>query len=286
MGIILLATMFGAIASSMTINVKATIYPGLTTGMWFKYDVSLIVSPSFGIFQFSFDETYKLTITSISSSLVNFTKTEESGNIPLNATQIFDVTKIPIVIPTEVLMNDSFTINNVSIAFPSSVETDAGVFWRGIPIKLLDLSSVFSSDILSVVTTRQAYMKFDNKTGMMYKTYISASLNLPLFGSNTQFDVFLSLNMIDASNDYKSVMVQSFDSTMNPSFIWYDVYTSPWFIVGVVATVILSLIFILLIRRQRKPSKKKKEIAVKAPKKRKEQMKETASKRTGRSVKI
>jgi len=212
---------------------SATIHPDIAEGGWFIYDVSFVAKPSFGIFEFSFEGRYNVTITDITGDNITTSVEVMSSTLPLNVSDVF----LPIIaIPTDSLVNDSFTMGNVTIPFTSSVETDASKYWRGIPIKTADAGSLIGSIIGSGATMK---FKFDAVTGLLYQVVIAASLGID---GGVALLLTLDISLTEANPAYEESMNTRYDHSYDMQFFFSDVVTAPWLI----PAIILSAVIIIL----------------------------------------
>lgn len=217
-----------------TTTVSATIHPDVSTGSWFVYDSSIIVKPSFGIFEFAFDAQFKITITGITNDTVNTSVEVIHNTLPLNITDIL----LPlIIIPTEALVNDSFVIDNMTIPFITTTETDASKYWRGVPVKTLDLATI--GDIFGGADLTMG-AKFDAVTGVLYQIFASATLDI---AGGIGLSISLDVSLTEADISYRESMLSRYDHSYDTQFMWNDFWTAPWLI----PTIILSVVMIVLV---------------------------------------
>lgn len=212
---------------------SATIHPDVTEDSWFVYDVSIVAKPSFGIFEFSFDGRYNVTITDITGDDVTTDVDVMSSSLPMNVSDIF----LPIiVIPTEMLLNDTLIFGNVTISFTNSTELDASKYWRGIPIKTADVGSL-TDFFMGVVSTMK--LKFDATTGLLYQVLIGAILDL---GGGVAVIITLDISLTEANLAYRESMLTRYDHFYDAQFFFSDIVMASW----IIPTIILSAVIIIL----------------------------------------
>lgn len=233
--------------SSFIIPTSATIHPDIAEGGWFIYDASFMAKPSFGVFEFSFNGRYKVTIIDITNDTVTTSVEVLMSTLPLNVSDVF----LPIIaIPTEALVNDSLTMGNITIPFTSSVETDSSKYWRGLSVKIADLGSLLGT-VLGADSTMK--LKFDTTTGLLYEVIINAVLSI---GSGVDLVLSLDISLTEANPAYRESMQTRYDHSYDAQFFFSDIVMAPWLIPIIILSAVIIILAVVLMSSRKQIVKK------------------------------
>lgn len=247
------------VASSIIAPVSAVTFHGtVQEGNWAKYKITARLSLNAPpVFQASvtFDLTFNLTIASVIGDNISLLVHQFEGSLK-NTLETFglnisnETVLIPFnlfIIPTDLLANETWQFDNVSVPTSVEKETNPQVFWRGLSVRVVDLLAIMGSEG-EILPNMTAHAKFDNQSGWLYNVVFGGAFEIPEVGS---ISLSIVLEMIDASMMIKDHINSQKDPLEEFGYVITSLFYNPRSLLIIVLVSMAIFYSIVMVKRRR-----------------------------------